>query len=82
MGQLLIPGRDDVPMWVTVLVGVLAALVGTVLVSTVRETTGIDAVEMLVRAALAVAGVLLVDQVWRRRRAARGRVSGRGAARR
>jgi uncharacterized membrane protein YeaQ/YmgE (transglycosylase-associated protein family) len=61
----LLPGRQNIPMWLTVVVGIGAALLGTVLASAVgvRDTAGIDWVELFIQLVLAVIGVALVSGV-------------------
>jgi uncharacterized membrane protein YeaQ/YmgE (transglycosylase-associated protein family) len=65
LGRLLLPGRQNIPMWLTVVVGIGAALLGTVLASAVgvRDTAGIDWVELFIQLVLAVIGVALVSGV-------------------
>ncbi|MEN3612828.1 GlsB/YeaQ/YmgE family stress response membrane protein [Plantactinospora sp. ZYX-F-223] len=74
LGRLVVPGRQDMPIWLTMLIGVGAALLGTVIaraagIATV--TAGIDWMELLIQVALAAVAVALVAGVGRRRRISR-----------
>lgn len=57
LGRLVVPGRQNLPIWLTILVGIVAALLGSLIVGTLRDTSGIDWVEVLVQVALAAVGV-------------------------
>ena len=64
VGRLLAPGKQDIPIWLTVVVGIVAALVGTFIVGALRDTNGIDWVELLVQIVLAVVGVILAARLY------------------
>lgn len=66
-GRLLAPGKQKISILVTIIVGILAALIGSAIVGPLRDTEGVDWVELLVQLALAVGGVLLAAQVLGRR---------------
>ena len=61
LGRLLVPGRQDIPIWLTILVGIAAAILGSIIVGNLRDTDGIDWVELLVQVALAAVGVAIVS---------------------
>lgn len=61
LGRLLLPGKQDISVWLTIGVGILAALLGG-LVATwlgVGETSGIDWIRHIIQVALAVLFVWL-----------------------
>ena len=62
LGRLALPGKQDIPIWLTILVGIVAALVGTFIADAlgVRETNGLDWIQLIIQVALAAAGVALV----------------------
>ena len=60
LGRLILPGKQDIPIWLTIVVGIVAALIGSAIVGSLRDTNGIDWVELLVQFVLAVVGVVLV----------------------
>jgi uncharacterized membrane protein YeaQ/YmgE (transglycosylase-associated protein family) len=71
LGRLLLPGKQPIGMLVTVLVGIVAAFVGTFLARAMgipTATNGIDWLELLVQVIVAAAGVALVATVMGRRR--------------
>jgi uncharacterized membrane protein YeaQ/YmgE (transglycosylase-associated protein family) len=80
-GRLVVPGRHSIPIWATLVVGVVAAFVGTFLASAfgVAQTSGIDWLEVLFQVLSAAAGVAVVAIPYRRR-AAGGRTSGHAVA--
>lgn len=68
LGRLVVPGKQDIPIWLTILVGIGAALLGSALVGPLRDTNGVDWVELIVQVALAAAGVALVAAMRGKRR--------------
>jgi len=68
LGRLVAPGRQRIPIWLTIAVGIVAALVGTAIVGPLRNTNGIDWVELIVQVALAAIGVSVAAAMRGRRR--------------
>lgn len=71
LGRLLLPGKQNISMIVTVLVGIVAAFLGTALARAIgipTATAGIDWLELLVQVVVAAVGVGLVSAVFGRRR--------------
>ncbi len=62
LGRLLVRGRQNISILVTILVGIVAALIGTWLAGLVgvQTTDGIDWIELLFQVVLAAVGVALV----------------------
>jgi uncharacterized membrane protein YeaQ/YmgE (transglycosylase-associated protein family) len=60
LGRLVVPGKQDIPIWLTILVGIVAALLGSAIVGSLRDTNGVDWIELVVQVALAAVGVALV----------------------
>jgi uncharacterized membrane protein YeaQ/YmgE (transglycosylase-associated protein family) len=62
LGRLVVPGRQSIPLWLTLLIGVVAALLGSVLANAlgVGNTRGFDWIEFVLQVGLAAAGVALV----------------------
>jgi uncharacterized membrane protein YeaQ/YmgE (transglycosylase-associated protein family) len=70
LARLVLPGRQHIPLWLTIVVGVVAALVGTWLARVLgipTVTRGIDWLELLVQLVLAVIGVAIVAGAYGRR---------------
>lgn len=59
LGRLVIPGKQSIPIWLTVVIGIVAALIGTAIVGPLRDTDGVDWIEIIVQVGLAAVGVLL-----------------------
>jgi uncharacterized membrane protein YeaQ/YmgE (transglycosylase-associated protein family) len=71
LGRLVVPGRQNIPIWLTMVIGVVAALLGTVVARALgiaTETNGIDWLELLIQVALAAIGVGIVAGMSSRRR--------------
>ena len=67
LGRLVVPGKQDIPIWLTIVVGIVAALIGSLIVGSLRDTDGIDWIELVVQVALAALGVYLVASMRGRR---------------
>ncbi len=68
LGRLVIPGRQHIPIWLTILVGIVAALIGTWLAHLLHlKTHGFNFWELILQIVLAAIGVLLVTALWSRR---------------
>jgi uncharacterized membrane protein YeaQ/YmgE (transglycosylase-associated protein family) len=73
LGRLVVPGRQAIPIWLTIVIGIVAALIGSLIADAlgVGDTGGIDWIELLLQIALAAVGVVLVAG---RSRPGRGRI--------
>ncbi|MFF3664017.1 GlsB/YeaQ/YmgE family stress response membrane protein [Microtetraspora malaysiensis] len=62
LGRLLLPGRQPIGWILTIVVGIVAALVGTAIAQVlgVATTPGIDWIELVMQVVLAVIGVGVV----------------------
>ena len=69
LGRLVVPGRQNMPVWLTIVVGVIAALIGSAIAGGlgVRDTSGVDWTELLIQVLLAAVGVLLLSGTYGRR---------------
>ena len=69
LGRLVVPGRQNIPIWLTIVVGIIAAFIGTAIARAfgVANTAGIDWIELLIQVALAAVGVGLVAGIGGRR---------------
>jgi uncharacterized membrane protein YeaQ/YmgE (transglycosylase-associated protein family) len=71
LGRLVVPGKQHIPIWLTILVGIGAALLGTALARAMgiaTATEGIDWLELLVQVVVAAIGVAIVAAIFGRRR--------------
>ncbi|GFM18099.1 MULTISPECIES: GlsB/YeaQ/YmgE family stress response membrane protein [Mycobacteriaceae] len=63
LGRLLLPGKQKIGILVTILVGIVSALIGTALAGAIgipTATSGVDWLELLVQVIVAALGVGLV----------------------
>jgi uncharacterized membrane protein YeaQ/YmgE (transglycosylase-associated protein family) len=67
LGRLLAPGKQDIPIWLTIVVGIVAALIGSAIVGPMRDTNGLDWVELVVQLVLATVGVIAAASLYGRR---------------
>jgi len=69
LGRLVVPGKQNIPIWLTMVIGVVAALLGTVIANAVgvNNTKGVDWIELLFQVVLAAIGVALVAGIGSRR---------------
>ena len=70
LGRLVVPGRQPIPIWLTIIVGIVAAFIGTAIARAVgipTATNGIDWLELLVQVIVAAIGVVLVANLYARR---------------
>ncbi len=70
LGRIVAPGKQDIPLWLTILVGVVAAFVGTFIADALgfNDTKGIDVWEFIVQVVLAAVGVTVVAGAYGRNR--------------
>ena len=70
LGRLVLPGRQNIPVWLTIVVGIVAALLGTVIAGAIWMNSSTQSTPSVVRTpiALAAVGVALVAGMGGRRR--------------
>lgn len=70
LGRLVVPGKQNIPIWLTLLIGVVAALLGTVVAGAlgVADTNGIDWIELFIQIVFAAIGVAITAGAYGRRR--------------
>lgn len=70
LAKLVVPGRQPIPLWLTILLGIVGALVGNALASAfgVRDTAGIDWIRHVFQIGVAAVLIALVSPAWVRRR--------------
>ena len=70
LGRLVVPGRQPIPIWLTIVVGIVAALIGTAIARSMgfADTGGMfDWRELIVQVILAAIGVVVVANLYSRR---------------
>ena len=65
LGRFFAPGKQNISILLTIVVGIIAALLGTALAGAVASTStgGIDWIELIFQVVLAVIGVTLVARM-------------------
>ena len=73
LGRLVVPGKQDLPIWLTIVVGVVAAFIGTFVAGLfgVAETAGFDWIELIFQVIFAAVGVSIVAGAYGRNRTLR-----------
>ena len=71
LARLVVRGRQDIPLWLTILLGIAGALVGNWLASLlgVRHTRGIDWIRHILQVGVAAGLIVFLTPLWTRRRA-------------
>jgi uncharacterized membrane protein YeaQ/YmgE (transglycosylase-associated protein family) len=61
LGRLALPGRQNIAIWLTVVIGIVAALIGTFVARAfgVGDTPGIDWIQLLIQVLFAAGGVAI-----------------------
>lgn len=74
LARAVVPGRQSLPLWLTVVIGIVGALAGNVLATLigVRHTGGIDWIRHILQVGVAAGLVALVAGMWPRRASGRG----------
>ena len=74
LAKLVVPGRQDIPLWLTIALGIVGALVGNLLAAAlgVRFTGGIDWIRHILQVGVAAVLIAIVAPVWMRRATGRG----------
>lgn len=71
LGRLVVPGKQYIPIWLTIVIGIVAAFLGTALARALglaTATEGIDWLELITQVVVAAIGVALVAGLYPRRR--------------
>ncbi|MFI7705749.1 GlsB/YeaQ/YmgE family stress response membrane protein [Nonomuraea sp. NPDC049480] len=65
LARMLVPGKQNMSIGLTLVVGIVAALIGTLIAHAFgwADTRGIDWIEHILQLALAIVGVLLVTRM-------------------
>lgn len=71
LGRLLLPGKQNIPLWLTLVAGVIAVVAGLFIAEAlgVATTNGVDWIELIIKIVLAVIAVAGVSAIYNSRRA-------------
>ena len=69
LGRLALPGKQNIPIWLTIVVGIVAAFIGTYIARLfgIADTNGIDWLELIIQVIVAAIGVAVVAGIYGRR---------------
>ncbi|MEV4050993.1 GlsB/YeaQ/YmgE family stress response membrane protein [Amycolatopsis sp. NPDC049688] len=69
LGRLVAPGKQNIPVWLTIVIGIIAAFIGTAIARGLgyADTNGIDWLEILTQVVLAAIGVSIAAGAYGRR---------------
>ncbi|MEU0529369.1 GlsB/YeaQ/YmgE family stress response membrane protein [Amycolatopsis tolypomycina] len=69
LGRLVAPGKQGIPIWLTIVIGIIAAFIGTAIARGLgyADTNGIDWLEILTQVVLAAIGVSIAAGAYGRR---------------
>lgn len=70
LARLVLPGRQNISILLTIIVGIVAALIGTAIArgTGVADTPGFDWIELIFQVVIAAIGVTIVGSLRGRRR--------------
>ncbi|MFD4191224.1 MULTISPECIES: GlsB/YeaQ/YmgE family stress response membrane protein [Amycolatopsis] len=73
LGRLIAPGKQGIPIWLTIIVGIVAAFIGTAIARGIgyADTEGFDWLELITQVVIAAIGVSLVSGMYGRRKLTR-----------
>jgi uncharacterized membrane protein YeaQ/YmgE (transglycosylase-associated protein family) len=66
LGRMVAPGRQGIPIWMTIVVGIAAAFVGTAIARGLgyADTPGFDWLELITQIVVAAVGVSLAARLY------------------
>ncbi|MFD9541236.1 GlsB/YeaQ/YmgE family stress response membrane protein [Streptomyces sp. NPDC060022] len=75
LARAILPGKQDIPLWLTVVFGILGSILGNAVATWigVNETKGIDWMRHLLQLIGAVVVVGVGDMLWQSIRSSRGK---------
>jgi uncharacterized membrane protein YeaQ/YmgE (transglycosylase-associated protein family) len=73
IGRLIVPGKQNIPIWLMILAGVVAAVVGLFIAQAlgVATTNGVDWIELLIKIGLAAVAVYAAAALYSKRAVSR-----------
>jgi uncharacterized membrane protein YeaQ/YmgE (transglycosylase-associated protein family) len=70
LGRLVVPGRQPIPVWLTIVVGIVAAFIGAFIASAMgyaNANGGVPWIEIIIQVIVAAVLVVLVANLYARR---------------
>lgn len=68
LGRFVAPGKQGIPIWLTIVVGIVAAFIGTAIARGLgyADTNGFDWLELITQIVVAALGVVLAARLYGR----------------
>lgn len=63
LARLVLPGKQNISIVLTILIGIVAAFIGTAIAGAIVDTNGFSFVQLIIQVVLAVIGVAIVGGV-------------------
>lgn len=69
IARAILPGRQNIPIWLTIVLGVIGAIVGNLLASAfgVEDTGGFDWIRHILQILVAIGLIAVVAPLWAKR---------------
>jgi uncharacterized membrane protein YeaQ/YmgE (transglycosylase-associated protein family) len=69
LARAVLRGRQHLPVWLTIVAGIIGALIGNVIASAinVRDTGGVDWIRHILQIAVAAVAIVILQPIWRSR---------------
>ena len=69
IARAILPGRQNIPIWLTILLGVIGAIIGNFIATLlgVEDTRGIDWIRHIIQIAAAAGLIAVVAPLWAKR---------------
>lgn len=67
LARLVLRGRQNLPIWLTIVAGIIGALIGNVIASAigVAHTGGVDWIRHILQIAVAAGAIIILQPIWR-----------------
>lgn len=70
LGRLVLPGRQPIPIWLTIVIGIIASFIGAAIATGIGYSNangGIPWIEIIIQVVVAAVGVAIASGAYRRR---------------
>jgi uncharacterized membrane protein YeaQ/YmgE (transglycosylase-associated protein family) len=70
LGRLVVPGRQSIPIWLTIIIGIIAAFIGAAIATALKYDNangGIPWIEIIIQVIIAAIGVSIAAGAYSRR---------------
>jgi uncharacterized membrane protein YeaQ/YmgE (transglycosylase-associated protein family) len=74
LGRLVVPGKQGIPIWLTIIIGIIAAFIGAAIANAIgyaNANGGIPWIEIIIQVIIAAIGVSIAAGAYARRRITR-----------